>query len=158
MSEKPKGLSHLWNEVKRRNVHRSLAIYAGTAFIILEACSLIFPRWGIPDWSIDLVLWILILGALINVIISETNRLAALLAATSIESIKTSRIEARSFEFINMYSIFILSGIQAHGKKREHFQQKRPQVLRIEGISLLYHPLFYAGYSLSAFSRVSGHP
>jgi len=55
---------------KRRNVHRSLAIYAGTAFIILEATSLIFPRWGLPEWSIDLVLWLLILGAFINVIIS----------------------------------------------------------------------------------------
>jgi len=40
------------------------------AFIILEACSLIFPRWGLPDWSIDLVLWLLILGAVINLIIS----------------------------------------------------------------------------------------
>jgi TolB-like protein len=70
MSDKPKGLSHFWREVKRRNVHRSLAIYAGTAFIILEAVSLIFPRWGLPDWSIDLVLYLLILGAFINVIIS----------------------------------------------------------------------------------------
>lgn len=70
MPEKPGGLAHFWNEVKRRNVLRSLAIYAGTAFIILEACSLIFPRWGFPDWTIDLVLWILILGAIINVIIS----------------------------------------------------------------------------------------
>ena len=70
MPEKPKGLSYFWKEVKRRNVHRSLAIYAGTAFIILEASSLIFPRWGLPEWSIDLVLWLLILGAFINVIIS----------------------------------------------------------------------------------------
>ncbi len=70
MSHKHKGLSHFWREVKRRNVHRSLAIYAGTAFIILEASSLIFPRWGLPDWSIDLVLYLLILGAFINVIIS----------------------------------------------------------------------------------------
>ncbi|MBE9517617.1 MAG: hypothetical protein IMY68_03575 [Bacteroidetes bacterium] len=70
MPDKPKGLSHFWKEVKRRKVLRSLAIYAGTAFIILEACSLIFPRWGLPDWSIDLVLWLLILGAVINLIIS----------------------------------------------------------------------------------------
>ncbi len=77
MSEKPRGLAHFWKEVKRRNVHRSLAIYAGTAFIILEACSLIFPRWGLPDWSIDLVLWLLILGAIINVIISWTYDLTS---------------------------------------------------------------------------------
>jgi len=70
MPDKPQGLSHFWKEVKRRKVLRSLAIYAGTAFIILEACSLIFPRWGLPDWSIDLVLWLLILGAVINLIIS----------------------------------------------------------------------------------------
>ena len=70
MSNKPKGLSHFWKEVKRRKVLRSLAIYAGTAFIILEACSLIFPRWGLPDWSIDLVLWLLILGVFINLIIA----------------------------------------------------------------------------------------
>ena len=37
MPDKPKGLSHFWKEVKRRNVLRSLAIYAGTAFLILEA-------------------------------------------------------------------------------------------------------------------------
>jgi len=70
MPDKPKGLSHFWKEVKRRKVFRSLAIYAGTAFIILEACSLIFPRWGLPDWSIDLVLWLLTLGVFINLIIA----------------------------------------------------------------------------------------
>jgi len=56
--------------LKRRKVLRSLAIYAGTAFIILEASTIIFPRWGFPDWSIDLVLWLLILGAVGNMIIA----------------------------------------------------------------------------------------
>ena len=70
MPEKPKGLSYFWGEVKRRNVHRSLAIYAGTAFIVLEATTIIFPRWGLPDWSIDLVLYLIILGAIVNIIIS----------------------------------------------------------------------------------------
>ncbi len=63
-------LSRLWRELKRRNVLRSLAIYAGTAFIILEASTIIFPRWGFPDWSIDLVLWLLILGAIINIFVA----------------------------------------------------------------------------------------
>jgi adenylate cyclase len=65
-----KGLSWFWRELKRRNVIRSLAIYAGTAFIILEASTIIFPRWKFPEWSIDLVLWLLILGAIINVFIA----------------------------------------------------------------------------------------
>ncbi len=70
MPKSPGRLSRFWRELKRRKVLRSLAIYAGTAFIILEAVTIIFPRWGFPDWAIDLVLWILILGAFVNVIIS----------------------------------------------------------------------------------------
>jgi TolB-like protein len=70
MPDKSDGLTRFWKELKRRNVLRSLAIYAGTAFIILEASTIIFPRWNFPDWSIDLVLWLLVLGAVINVFVA----------------------------------------------------------------------------------------
>jgi len=63
-------LSQFWQELKRRNVHRSLAIYAGSAFVFLEAATIIFPRWGFPDWTIDLVLYLLILGLFITFIVS----------------------------------------------------------------------------------------
>ena len=62
--------SRFWKEVRRRKVLRSLAIYAGTAFIILEAATIIFPLWGFPEWTINLVFWILVVGAVINLIIS----------------------------------------------------------------------------------------
>ena len=64
------GYKSFWKELRRRKVLRSLAIYAGTAFIILEASTIIFPRWEFPDWTIDLLLWILVVGAVINVIIA----------------------------------------------------------------------------------------
>jgi len=70
MPSKPNKLGQFWQELKRRKVLRSLAIYAGTAFIILEAATIIFPRWGFPDWTIDLVLYLLILGAFITFIIA----------------------------------------------------------------------------------------
>jgi len=66
----PNKLSRFWQELKRRKVLRSLAIYAGSAFIILEAATIIFPRWGLPDWAIDLVLYILILGVIIAFIVA----------------------------------------------------------------------------------------
>ena len=59
-----------WKELKRRNVPRVLAIYAGTAFVILEAADIIFPRWGLPDWTVNLVLYLLLLGAVITIILS----------------------------------------------------------------------------------------
>lgn len=66
----PNKLSPFWNELKRRNVLRSLAVYAGTAFIVLEAADILFSRWGLPGWAFNLVLYLLILGAVISVIVS----------------------------------------------------------------------------------------
>lgn len=71
MMSHPPGKLHLfWRELKRRKIFRSLAIYAGTAFVILEASTIIFPRWNFPDWTIDLVLYLLIFGALVNLVIA----------------------------------------------------------------------------------------
>ena len=70
MANSSNRLSQFWRELKRRNVHRSLAIYAGTAFVILEASDIIFPRLGLPDWSIDVVLYLLILGAAVTLVVS----------------------------------------------------------------------------------------
>jgi adenylate cyclase len=70
MVTNPNRMSRFWQELKHRKVLRSLAIYAGTAFIILEASTIIFPLWNFPEWSINLMLWLLILGAFINVIIA----------------------------------------------------------------------------------------
>jgi TolB-like protein/Tfp pilus assembly protein PilF len=62
----PNKLSQFWQELKRRRVHRLMAIYAGSAYVIFEASTLIFPRWGLPDWTIDLVLYLLILGTIVT--------------------------------------------------------------------------------------------
>ncbi len=62
----PNKFSRIWHELKRRSVHRLMAIYAGSAYVIFEASTLIFPRWGFPDWTIDLVLYLLILGAIVT--------------------------------------------------------------------------------------------
>lgn len=70
MAAKPGRLHRFWNELKRRHVLRTLAIYAGTAFVILEASTIIFPRLGLPDWAIDVLLNLLIAGLLITVIVA----------------------------------------------------------------------------------------
>ncbi len=70
MTHKDQRSFKFWQELKRRNVPRVLAIYAGTAFIILEAADIIFPRWGFPDWTVDMVLYVLLVGAVIAGILS----------------------------------------------------------------------------------------
>ena len=70
MATTPNKFARFWQELKRRKVLRSLAIYAGTAFIILEASSIIFPFGIFLNGASTWCFWLLILGAFINVIIA----------------------------------------------------------------------------------------
>jgi len=59
-----------WQELKRRKVFRVLAMYAATAFIILEASDIMLPRLGLPDWTVTLVIILVIIGIPITAIVS----------------------------------------------------------------------------------------
>jgi len=52
----------LFAEFKRRKVFRVAAVYGATAFVIIEAADLIFPRIPLPEWTIALVVWLALLG------------------------------------------------------------------------------------------------
>jgi len=69
-AKKTNKLTQFWTELKRRKVIRVIIVYAASAFAILEATDIIFPRLGLPDWSVDLVLYVLGLGFIITAILS----------------------------------------------------------------------------------------
>ncbi len=60
----------LLNELKRRKVFRVLAMYAATAFIIMEAGDIMLPRLGLPDWTVTFLIILLIGGFPITIILS----------------------------------------------------------------------------------------
>ena len=59
-----------WQELKRRKVIRVIAMYAATAFIIMEAGEIMLPRLGLPDWTVTFIIILLIIGFPIAVIFS----------------------------------------------------------------------------------------
>ena len=63
-------LSQFWQEFRRRRVLKANAMYAATAFIIMEAADIMLPRLGLPDWSVTLVIILLIVGFPISIILS----------------------------------------------------------------------------------------
>jgi tetratricopeptide (TPR) repeat protein len=67
MAKNPK---NFWQELKRRKVFRVVAMYAATAFIVLEAVDIVFPRWGLPDWTVNLVILLLIIGFIVAAILA----------------------------------------------------------------------------------------
>ena len=54
--------NNIFQELKKRKVFRSAAIYGGAAFVILQICSIVFPALLLPDWSIRFLVILLIAG------------------------------------------------------------------------------------------------
>jgi hypothetical protein len=55
-------MKELLTELKRRSVFRVAAAYAVVAWILIEVSDTIFPRIGLPDWSVTLVIALVALG------------------------------------------------------------------------------------------------
>ena len=70
MPDKANKIFQFWQELKRRKVFRVVAMYAATAFIIMEAADIMLPRLGLPDWSVTLLIILLMIGFPIAAIIS----------------------------------------------------------------------------------------
>jgi tetratricopeptide (TPR) repeat protein len=59
-----------FQELKRRKVIRTTLIYLASAFAILEAADIIFPRLGFPEWTLTLVIYLLGFGLITVIILS----------------------------------------------------------------------------------------
>ena len=61
MSDTP-GYQRFLAELKRRQVFRVMALYGAASFAVIEAADVMFPRMGLPDWTVTLVVWLCLLG------------------------------------------------------------------------------------------------
>ncbi|NHA15077.1 tetratricopeptide repeat protein [Thioalkalivibrio sp. XN279] len=52
----------LFAELKRRKVIRVAVVYAATAFAVLQGADIMLPRMGVPDWGMNLVVALILLG------------------------------------------------------------------------------------------------
>ncbi|MCK5692456.1 MAG: hypothetical protein KAI08_06390 [Bacteroidales bacterium] len=59
-----------WKELKRRGVPKVLAMYAATAFVVMEASEIMLPRLGLPDWTVTFVIILLIVGLPVAFVLS----------------------------------------------------------------------------------------
>ena len=66
----PSKLSQFWQELKRRKVIHTITVYAAAAFVVLELVDIVAPNLGLPAWTFNLVLILLLVGFVITVIVS----------------------------------------------------------------------------------------
>jgi TolB-like protein/Tfp pilus assembly protein PilF len=55
-------LPRFLTELKRRKVYRAALVYAGVGWVLLEFADVAFPRLGLPDWTVNFVLALILLG------------------------------------------------------------------------------------------------
>jgi len=70
MSDKPNNPFKFWQELKRRKVIRFIPVYAAASFVILELVDIIAEPFGLPDWTLKLVVVLLSIGFIISIILS----------------------------------------------------------------------------------------
>ena len=49
-------------ELKRRKVYRVAVVYAAVGWALLEASGIVLPRLALPDWTVNVVLAVVLLG------------------------------------------------------------------------------------------------
>jgi tetratricopeptide (TPR) repeat protein len=59
-----------WQELKQRKVVRAMTVYIAGAFALLQAVDMIFPRIGLPTWSVTLVIILLATGLVLVIILT----------------------------------------------------------------------------------------
>lgn len=63
-------IGKFFEELKRRNVFRVATAYAITGWVIIQVADTIFPRLGLPDWTITFIIALVGIGFPIAVIIA----------------------------------------------------------------------------------------
>ena len=66
----PAGLSGFIQELKRRKVVRVITVYAAAAFVILELMSIVVEPLKLPEWTLTMIIVLLVIGFVIAVILS----------------------------------------------------------------------------------------
>jgi TolB-like protein len=70
MPESHNKISQFWLELKRRKVVRVITVYAAVAFVILQLVEILAPSLRLPDWTMNFILVVLIVGFIIAIILS----------------------------------------------------------------------------------------
>ncbi|MEN8229303.1 MAG: tetratricopeptide repeat protein [Bacteroidota bacterium] len=113
MPHNENSITHFWQELKRRKVLRVLAMYAATAFIVLEVGDIVLPRLGFPDWTVTLLIIVIIVGFPVTAVISwiydiTPDGLIKTESAVAEEKKKSSRQSDRRVVNANNIVILIL--------------------------------------------------
>ncbi len=111
-------LSQFWKELKRRKVTRVITVYAASAFVILQLVEILVPSLRLPEWTMNFILVLLIVGFIIAVILSWIYDIhpeggIVRTAPAHEERLKDTRTSSISWKIATYVSLIIIIGLIA---------------------------------------------
>src|SRR3954466_1735740 len=68
---------NFFSELKRRNVYRVAVAYAVVAWLLIQIATQVFPFFNIPNWSVRMVVVLLLLGFPVALILAWAFEITA---------------------------------------------------------------------------------
>jgi len=120
-------LSQFWQELKRRNVTRVLAVYIAAAFMILELITMISEPFGLPEGSLKVAFIISLAGLVIAVIVSwvyDIHPEGGLVKTEPAQKVNTEDLPKSSYSwklasYISFVVIVGLIGLNIFGNRNQ---------------------------------------
>jgi hypothetical protein len=124
----PNKISQFWQELKRRKVLRVITVYAAVAFVILQLVEILGPSLRLPEWTMNFILVLLIVGFIITVIVSwiyDIHPKGGIVKTEPADKIEKSDIPKNSnswkiasyIGFVVIVGLMVLNIIPRTGKK-----------------------------------------
>ncbi len=102
-------LSNLIQELKRRNVFKVATAYAIAGWLIIQVADTVFPRLGLPDWTVTFIISLVLIGFPIALIIAWAFELTPDGIEKSIDVEITESVTATTGKKLNVIIISTLS-------------------------------------------------
>ena len=101
-----KVVGNFYRELKRRQVLRACALYAGSAWLLVGICDIAFPMIDAPHWALPAVVWTALIGLPITALISWFVRYGEQGYELETEEDVTP-VRARSFWDVTIVSVLL---------------------------------------------------
>jgi len=116
MASDPNKLSRFWQELKRRKVLRVITVYAAVAFVILQLVEILAPSLRLPDWTMNFILVVLIVGFIIAIVLSwiyDIHPKEGIVKTEPAEKVKAEDIpkSSNSWKIASYISFIVIVGL-----------------------------------------------
>jgi TolB-like protein/Tfp pilus assembly protein PilF len=133
MSQSSNRLFQFWQELKRRKVSRVITVYAAVAFVILELTDIVAPSLGLPDWTLNFIIILLVVGFIISVVLSwvyDINSEGVMVKTEATEKANDENIPAslNNWKIASFISFAIIVGLIALNIILKSNDKKTPEM------------------------------